>query len=278
MLRKSEFPILFLNIIKEILFAITLLYFVSCYRDPININLDEFGNKIVIEGNITDNEGTTVRISRTVHYNDENDFPPVQGASVTIENQTGEFSHLTEIQPGLYRDYSFRGIPGNTYSLTVITDYERYTASSTMPQPLLLETIEFNEIAPGVNIFELSMSLIEHSGINDYCIINLYQNGYLADQVLYNDSQNDGNLVEIEYFDMLFYLNELVTIELITIDESIYEFFHTLNMIEESEEDDDELAGTFIPVTTFNPTTNWDNGALGYFSANTINRYSIRVN
>jgi len=242
-----------------------------------DINFNELGNKIVIEGNLNNQDGAKVLISKTVGYNTNKDFPVVENAQVVIEDHNDQIYELTEIQPGVYRNYSFRGIPDNTYKLSVVVDYEIYTAFSTMPQPLSLQTMELNRLEHGSNNFLLSFSFQDQAEIENYCIIKLYTNGYLIDQYLYNDSQHDGELINVDYYEYIFYLNDLVTLELQSIDKVTYDFYHTLDIIGEREEDDDDMAGTFLPITTYNPTTNMDNGALGYFSASSITSYSQRA-
>ena len=70
--------------------------------------------------------------------------------------------------------------------------------------------------------------------------------------------------------------NELIAVEVVTFDEKAYEFYHSVDTIDEND-NGDELAGSFIPVTTYNPTSNFNNGALGYFSVQSIKRYTMRI-
>ena len=132
-LRKNPFKI-------NIIIGLILIFLTnSCYRDPMDINFNNIGNNIVIEGNLNNQDGAKVLISKTIEFNSTGEFPRVENAQVVIEDQNNQIHELTEIQPGVYRNYSFRGIPNNTYELTVVIDYEIYNASSTMPQPLTLQ-------------------------------------------------------------------------------------------------------------------------------------------
>jgi hypothetical protein len=276
MLNKIHLPLLLNHKIKFISLIIFLLITVSCFQDPVNIDLSEFGPTIVIEGNITDHPGPhSVRISRTAKYSDPDNFPSVSGATVRIEDNLGNSIPLQEIGTGRYQTSSIRGIPGRTYTLTVNDSGDKYTASSTMPQPLLLNMINFEMIAQDPNIYEFSCSFQDRAGIEDYCLLNLYTDGNLVDHILYNGHQNDGQEIVFDDFNVLFNYHDVVTIDLLTLDKAAYEFFHTLEIVDDREAD--ELAGSFIPVTTFNPTTNLDKGALGYFSAHTLRRYVLVV-
>jgi hypothetical protein len=140
-----------------------------------------------------------------------------------------------------------------------------------MPEPLLLETLNFESITPANNAYEFSCSFKDRAGIRDYCLINIYTNGYLNDYYLYQDNITDGQEILLDNFDIVFIQNDIVTIDLLTLDQATYEYLRTLDIICNSE--DDEFVASLLPVTTFNPTTNIDNGALGYFGANTIRSY-----
>ena len=256
------------------LVILSLLIIFSCYRDPINIDLSEFENNIVIEGSITNRSGPhSVRISRTGKYQVENEFPAVSGATVTINDNLGNLVDLQETNLGEYRTYSLLGVPGRTYTLTVIADGEKYTASSTMIQPLELQAINFTRVSPTVNSYELSCSFQDRPDIEDYCLIKVYSNGELNQEYLYQDKLTDGEEIVIDDFYYNYSIENVVTVELLTFDEESYRFFKSLDTIDERDEEDDEFESTFIPVTTYNPTTNLNNGALGYFGAYTVMRY-----
>ena len=136
MFSKIKLPFL-LNRHRRLIFLMILLPpIVSCFRDPVNIDLTDYGPNIVIEGNIADHPGPhSVRISRTAIYNGQNHFRSVSGAIVTIEDNLGYSIPLQETESGLYQTAPVKGIPGRTYTLTVIVDGEKYSASSTMPRP-----------------------------------------------------------------------------------------------------------------------------------------------
>ena len=123
-------------------------------------------------------------------------------------------------------------------------------------------------------------AILHGCNIKDYCLINIYSNGYLIDFYLYQDNFTDGQEIIIDNFDVWFNINDMATVEILTLDRSMYDFYNTFDMItdrEEDDEDDDDIGSAFVPVTTYNPTTNLNNGALGYFGANSIRRYTIRI-
>jgi len=260
-----------------LLFSILFLTF-SCFRDPVNLDLSEYGPNIVIEGSISNRPGPhSVRITKTLPYNGQNNFPAVIGADVSITDNLGNSVVLQETAAGLYQTQNLAGQPERIYTLSVLTDGKKYSATSTLPMPLIMKTIDFTRIAPGIDVYELSFSFQDHPGIEDYCMINIYNNGDKYDHFLYQDKSTDGEEVVFDDINGQFYYGSVITIELITIDRAGYEFYNSIEMINDKEEDD-EIVGNFVPVTTFNPTTNLNNGALGYFGANAIGIYTRTVN
>jgi hypothetical protein len=145
-----------------------------------------------------------------------------------------------------------------------------------MPKPLQIKNVNMERTSPGVNDYELSLIFQDRAGIEDFCLINVYKNGILHDHYLYQDEQTDGQEVVFDDLNVSFNNNDVATFELISFDRASYEFFNSLDMVVDAE--DRELLATFIPVTTYNPTTNLNNGAFGYFSAFAIRRYTRIVN
>jgi len=89
-----------MNSHKFILFCAALMV-CSC-KKIVTLKLNTAPAQIVIEGEITDQPGPyTVSISQTVGFYEDNTFPPVSGASVTIsDNTNGITDSLTEVVPG----------------------------------------------------------------------------------------------------------------------------------------------------------------------------------
>ena len=245
----------------------------SCFQDPISIDLSQFGQNIVIEGYITDYEGVNaVRISQTAPISTENIFPAVSDALVTITDDQNKSVQLIETEPGLYQNSTLKGVYGRSYTLSVSYEGKTYRASSVMPQPLYFFSIYFQQIDPSVDRYELLCYLKDREGIKDYCMIDLYINGTLVAHSLYQDDKSDGEEIIFDDFDIVFNPGDHVIIDLLTIDKFTYEFFYTLDQISDSDQEDFE--DTIMPVTTYNPTSNWDNSAFGYFSAHSVRRYN----
>jgi hypothetical protein len=271
-IKKQKYTALIYTI-RHVLFLLLLL---SCYRDPFDIDTSQFGTSVVIEGVITDQEGPqTVRISRTVKITDSDEFPRVSGAAVSISENSSRPVPLQEITAGIYQTYDLTGVPGQNYTLTVRIKEETYTASCVMPQPMTLNEMEFEHIHEGTDLYEISCSFKDRPDNADFCLFNVYYNRHLIDYYLYKDDMTNGQEVVLDNFDIFYGPNDQAIVEILTLDKTIYDFFYTLDVIVNNEYD--EVATTLIPMTTLNPTTNLDNGALGYFSAHAIRRYEKTV-
>jgi hypothetical protein len=108
--------------------ACTLLILSGCI-EPFYPDIEEYENVLVVDGLITDeNIVYTVRLSRTLHFDDINK-KPVPGAVVQVTDDLGNSFAFTEVSPGTYRsDPSlFTGQAGRKYKLLVeTTDGGRY--------------------------------------------------------------------------------------------------------------------------------------------------------
>ncbi len=280
---KTEFQ---LFIVLRRYFIIQILFILpcfSCHKDVIDINLNETGQQIVIEGAITDLPGPyTVRISKTTDFFEPGVCPPVSDAVVTISDDEGNSETLKETSPGNYQTSSIRGVPGRTYTLSVAVDDEHYTAISTMPLPLELDSLKCLKETDNIydRTYFLSCYLSDHKGIEEYCRFKIYKNGELLnwEYYLYSDKSRDGQYFTIDDFNFSFTLYDIVRVELLAIDEATYQYFSMLNSIlDKVDEDAEDVGQILMPVTLFNPTSNLSNNALGYFSAHTVRIYVFVV-
>ena len=254
----------------------------SCHQDVINIDLTEIGTQIVIEGSITDRDGPyTIKITRTRSHFRQGDYPPVTEAVVRLSDNAGHSETLVQTEPGIYKTLWTQGIPGRTYRLKVSVEGEEYTASSTMPLPIALDSLNYLKVSDPYmgEVAFLSIYFTDRKGADDYCRFKIYRNGDILndDYNLYHGKYTDGEQVLIDNFNNLFYLNDYVRIELLTIDKAVYEYWSTLDSLLDHDFDDDEMDTVFSPLALFNPTSNLSNNALGYFSAHTMRVYTFTI-
>ncbi len=262
-----------MNLVLKISLAILsglMLIHLSCYRDVIDLDLEDIGSQVAIEGIITDLSGPyTVKISKPVDFERAGEFRPISGAEVIITDDSGNSETLQEGRDGYYQTHNLQGIPGKTYFLNVSIEGTEYTASSTMPEAIELDSIGDISYVYTNNII---CTFTDPAGVKNYCRLKVFRNGQLVYTYLYQDRYSDGQQIVIDDIEINFYRGDHVEIQFLTIEKAIFEYFEML--LEYSETKNDAPATL---VTLYNPKTNLRNNALGYFSAHTLRRYIFVV-
>lgn len=256
------------NFIISGLLVLAAVGFSSCEK-VIDINLRSTDKKYVVEGNLGNQTGNCrVLLSRTKDFNESNSFEGVAGAFVSIREEGGGIVSLTEVQDGVYESASFSGVSGRTYHLSVQVDGQEFTATSTMPVLVPLDTIYVTrETLFSDPKYIVNAEFQDPPGLgNSYRFIQ-YFNGVREDQLQFmNDDYTDGRYVNSK----LFYFNDdeeddlkqgdEVIVEMYTIDASMYKYWFSLFR---------SSTGDSNQATPSNPVSNMQGGALGYFSAHT---------
>jgi hypothetical protein len=249
---------------------------VAC-KKVVQVDLHDTSSRIVIEGEVTNQPGTyQVRISRTVNYSDDNNFPPVQGAAVTIMDSINGHSYtLSESSPGIYTTNQFEGIPKHTYLLTVNAEGQQYTASSTMPGTVHFDSVSFavNTDFNGKKEINAVVNFQDPPGLGNYYQFIEYVNGRLIPNIfVFEDRLSDGRYIEQALYNDSAYLQKADTllVKMYCVDKRIYDYFFTLAQIVGNN-------NGFQSASPANPNTNLTGGALGYFSAHTINQETLAV-
>ncbi len=256
------------------LFMTGVLILTSCEK-VIDVDLNDSSPQIVIEGNITDQTGPyTVKLSRSVNFDELNDFPPISVATVQISDDAGNSEILPETSPGTYTTVSIQGTPGRTYTLDVTIDEQTYTAVSTMPLPVAIDTLTIEEqsIGFGDKTSYVEARYIDPEGIDNYYrFVQLINNVKQKEIIIDKDWLQDGNTIRTsiepdEEDDIKLKQGDEVIVFMQNIDEGVYEYYRTL----------DESGGEFSASPT-NPSSNFSGGVLGYFSAYAVTSKSIVV-
>jgi len=267
---------------KKIISVLILFIFYSCEK-VIDIDLKNSEPKIVIDGTITDQPGPyTVKISKTGDYYKPGTFPAVAGAEVTISDNAGNSEILSEVTEGFYQTSTIQGVPGRTYSLKVIAEGKEYTAVSTMPEAIEIDSLTY-KYQPGGSFgpdategYKLYIHFTDPAGIENYCRFKVYKNGQLTKgYYLYDDKYTNGNSYDYNDFedDAILQLNDTAIVELLTLDKSTYDYYSTLsNVLTEG-----DTGPPMMMTTPANPNSNLSNGALGYFGAFTVRSDSIVI-
>jgi hypothetical protein len=264
--------------IYMLLIATSLLMALSC-EEVIQIDLNSSNPKIVIEGAVTDQPGPyTVKISETTDYYNPGEQPSISGATVTISDSEGNEERLTEISPGLYETDSLQGIPGRTYWLSVEANGNSYSAESTMPVAIDIDSLYATQEAKrphqDEDAYQIVCVFTDHPGTEDFCRLKVYRNDEVEmSYVMYNGRLTDGNTIQVDRIPGEFELNDVVKAELFSIDEPTYQYYSTLSDVLASDPAGN-IMSTSVPA---NPVTNISGDALGYFGAFTVRADSIVI-
>ena len=240
-----------------------LLFVFSCSK-VINVKLNSVPPQLVITGEVNNLTGPyKVSISRSINYTEDNNFPGVSGATVSItSNNTTDT--LTETSPGVYSTHFLQGIPENKYDLFVSVDGETYTASSVMPQPVTLDSIGFTT-GRNLTILNGEVFFQDPAGIANYYHFIEYKDGKQFPNnrgwTVFYDRLSNGRYISYRIDDDSTDIKsgDTVSIQMNCVDQSVYNYLNSLYLIVNS--------NGFQSPTPANPISNLGNNALGYFTA-----------
>lgn len=259
----------------SILFSLFIFLFltISCEK-VIDIKLNEAESKYMIESELDDsNKPYYVKISQTISFSSSNDFPKISGALVIISDQAGSADTLKETSQGRYEGNKLLRKQGVTYRLSVKVRDKEFTATSTMPTKVNLDSLSVNEL-----VFFGSKSKVVVPKYrdplgkgNNYRFVQ-YINSVRSKAIfVQNDQQNDGgvNSVPLRGGDEEKKADDWVEVEMQCIDSQVYLYFFSLDQL--------SGGGPNSSATPTNPTTNISGGALGYFSAYTSQTKGVKL-
>lgn len=258
----------YLSLLAAIGFA-----FSSCEK-VVDIDINDSDPKIVIEANVFNgDDDCLVRISKTGSYFSNEPLQMVSKAKITLSDAITEYSY-TEIEEGVYKLNKIGRLIPTLYKIKVNIDGEIYEAKSQMPAAIPINYL-VSEYQSGGTIektgYQISFGFHDPEDDTNYYRVKYLLNGKLqsapGDYYLIKDELFNGNSVQMELFGERFEEQDTVTIELMSIDKTSYYYFSVLaDLVRE------ESIGSAAPA---NPPGNFDNGALGYFSAWSSNKRTI---
>lgn len=259
---------------KNLIYIVGLAGILASCTKVIDIDLNNANPQIAIEANLQ--EGThdfTTNISLTGNYFGGNPAQ-VSGATVELFDGTNNYT-LTETTNGNYRLSAFTALPGITYTLTVTANGKTYTASSTMPNPVVLDTLTyqyqpasaFNE--EGYFLFLNFQDPQEANFYRGIITVNAEPTKDITDLYIFDDEFTNGNYIIIPVFGEIYELNDNVAVDLYSLSEASYNYYETLSQITGN-----SGGGNVAPA---NPNSNWSNNALGNFNTYSISSFSGTV-
>ena len=217
-----------------------------------------------------------MKISKSVPFSSANTFPAVSGATVTINDNKGNSFKLTESTtiPGTYTTAKFTGHTGYTYTINALVGSTTYTGASTMPF-----SVNFDQLTYRDNFFNdkggklMTVHFQDQPNVPNQYLFVMYVNGVqVKDIFVANDNFTDGGYVDLDLFqsDVVIKAGDNVAVDMECIDANIFTYWFSL-----SQQNTNNAGGGTTPS---NPPSNLSNGALGYFSAHTIQRQTVVIN
>ncbi len=261
---------------KKILYALIIATALFSCQKVIDVDLNDSNPQIVIEANYSAEDSTVlVRISMTSSFFDSEPSPVVDDAVVTISNASGSSISIPYIGDGFYKLENYLPDFDSKYVLSVSNNGTTYLAECFLPAPVQLEPISYDSIPSffgNEGGFVPYLNYYDPVGIVNHYQIVLSKNGDVWDGLTQfftqDDLFTDGNYIERPLFGQEFYnTGDTIGMELRSIDEVIY------NYINEAQ----SIAGASSSAAPANPGNNWNNGALGYFSAYSSSRQSVVI-
>jgi len=244
------------------------MLFTSCEK-VVDLDYKSNQSKIIIEGNITNETGSYfVRVTKSISLTNTETYPTIDNAIVTIKDDAGNNETLTPLGNGLYKTNTIIGTQGRTYTLTVNAENETYTAQSTMPQLVNFDSIEVEKLYmlgdTSYNIIPVFTDPIFKG--NNYRFVLSINNKLERQHLILNDEIKNGLVntlrLEINDNDLELKANDRIAIQMQCIDKNVALYYTTLVLMADS--------GPGGGTTPNNPPTNFSNGALGVFSAHTL--------
>lgn len=261
---------------RYILLILSILTVFSSCEKVIHLDLNEAEKKYVIEAVVTDRVGTAkVLISQTKNFEEDNSFAGVSGATVTITERAGAASTtipLPQTASGVYEAPAFAGVSGREYTLSVTIAGQLFSAVCVMPSKQDLDTIYVTDEILFAEARKIANAVYDDPiGLGNSWRFVQYVNGRKEDQLMIrNDEYSDGRRI----INKLFYFSDEedddedeiksgdeITIDMQCIDPAIYKYWWSLFR---------SSTGISGQATPTNPVTNLQGGALGYFSAHTL--------
>ncbi|MDP4278803.1 MAG: DUF4249 domain-containing protein [Bacteroidota bacterium] len=254
-----------------VFFAIVLLLGLTACEKVIDLDFGTTSSQLVIQGTVFDQPGPyTVRLIRSVDMDAAGVYPFVTGATVTISDNAGHSEQLAEGDSGRYTTSTLRGVPGRTYTLTVKTGGKTYTAVSTMPAPIEIDTAYVGMLY-NTDFYQVTVDLKDPSpdSTNYFRFVDFNNGKELGGSyfVIGNDYLNSKPIVHctLQYTPDMLTHGGAYTVWVESIDETSYTYFNTFNLNNEDS------------ASPSNPETNLSNEALGYFNACAVRKVTVTI-
>jgi hypothetical protein len=270
--------------IKPIVLILAVVVATSCQKVVV-LDLNTAETQLVIEGNITSNPGQpqTVFVSTSGSFYTGEGIEAVGDALVVLKDEEGNSQTLEMYTPGVYFTYDFPVKENITYSIEVTRNGEVYTGSEEFPVKKTIDSLSYvvNEGLFGdgglnedgdttYNIFctfQDPAETLDYYRFYVYLDDSLVQAGF-GSYFVTDDELFNGQLYSLEIIGSGAIKGNDVRVEMQSIGANTFRYYVGLN---------DLLSGGGMGSTPYNPISNLNNNALGYFGAYVSDTQTILI-
>ncbi len=268
---------------------------VACEKE-LDVALPPFTPKLVIDGWIEQNQYPTVILTRNAGYFDGVDSSSIRDLVVTtakVSISDGEREEVLTLRrrdayfPNfLYQGTDIRGEVGRTYRLTVTSEGKTYTATTTIPAPVPLDSVWYDPRSPTDTLGYVRAGLTDPAAEANYyrlftqrvgkddafvpvylsAISDQYFNGQSLSFSVLRGANSLSNITDDLYFER----DDTIRVKMCTIDRVHYDFWRTLER---------ELYATGNPFASSGNEvlSNIEGGALGVWGGYGASYHVLRA-
>ncbi|MFK7948335.1 MAG: DUF4249 domain-containing protein [Saprospiraceae bacterium] len=258
--------------LKNIFFiAFAIMSLASC-EEVIELDLENATPKIVIDAAVDATaQNARVILTKSNGFYDDINLDFVADATVNLTLADGSIVNLPMIQDGIYGTFGLNISEGDNLTLTVIDgESNEYKATEKVPHNVTIDSLQIiptDNAGPGgggpfgggdVQYYQIFTHWQDEVDEESFYRIRASVNDTLQTSLitLSDDINRNGDAFSQPVF-QTFEEGDTVTIQLLSLDNGSFRYFSDLSNVQ---------GQGFNSTTPYNPNSNFDNGALGYFS------------
>jgi hypothetical protein len=237
--------------IRYLICCIAVILFNACNNET---DSSDFESTIIVEGEIESGNFPEVILTRNVPYYvqlDSTDFLYLVLRQAKITVSDGEKSEILTLKysnnnfpPYYYKGNEIVGEPGKTYTLTIEYGEKTLTATTTIPNPVSLDSVWFKLNAASDSLGKIKALLKDNSNIHSYYriftkILSRQTEFYPTLVSVFDDKAFNGldyiftlsngpeSYLKIDDTEFNYILGDTVLVKIATIDENTFNFWES---------------------------------------------------
>lgn len=221
---------------------IAMVLVTSC-EDPIDIEIPDGSERLVVEGWITNQPGPyEIKLSLTNNFNDTAPNPNVENASVRVMDNLGGVFEFVELSSGTYVSTpDWKGETGVQYTCMItLSDGTEIVSSSEPLNPVPdIDSLFYKEVFPANIIdgiiqeeFFLGSTIQDPANMDNFYRWRITQNGNplieVESIIIFSDRFVNGNDFQLEVPQLLFARLDTIIVHQESISESAFDYYDLL--------------------------------------------------